>query len=86
MKYNKINFINEYIFSNLPNRRFDFAIFKNDKLCCLIEYDGKQHFINSKGCFDQSYDDIHKNDLKKNKFCFKIYYEGDDRTNIGGVN
>lgn len=25
--------------------RFDFAIFKNDKLQCLIEYDGKQHYI-----------------------------------------
>ena len=27
--------------------RYDFAIFKNDKLCCLIEYDGEQHYHES---------------------------------------
>lgn len=24
--------------------RFDFALFKDGKICCLLEYDGKQHF------------------------------------------
>lgn len=39
-----IDFKTQYIFKDFPNRRFDFAIFQKDILCCLIEYDGKQHF------------------------------------------
>ena len=37
----QINFKTEYIFKELPNRRFDFAIFNNDKLILLIEFHGK---------------------------------------------
>ena len=39
----------EYIFKKCKNKRplpFDFAIFnKDDKIICLIEYDGEQHWI-----------------------------------------
>lgn len=35
------NFITEYKFSNLPNRRFDFYL---PEFNTCIEYDGKQHF------------------------------------------
>ena len=41
---NNIIFKTEYSFFDLPNRRFDFAIFnKNNKLLRLIEFDGPQH-------------------------------------------
>lgn len=45
---NDISYIKEYSFSDLRGKkhplRFDFAIFKDDKLCYLIEYQGEQHF------------------------------------------
>ena len=50
LKEKQINFISEYSFDNLrsPNSnkklRFDFAIFKNNNLDFLLEYDGEQHF------------------------------------------
>ena len=41
-----IKFKQEYIFKELPNRRFDFAIFNdNNDLVELIEFDGEQHYI-----------------------------------------
>ena len=43
---NNIHYKSEYIFSDLPNRRFDFAILdNNNKVISLIEFDGEQHFI-----------------------------------------
>lgn len=44
-----INYINQFKFSDLKSQkgiplRFDFGIFKNDKLYCVIEYQGNQHF------------------------------------------
>ena len=50
---------------------FDFAIFKEDKLFCLIEYDGEQHykdiprFTNYFGDFKERHD----RDLIKDKYC-----------------
>ena len=38
------SFSTQYTFSDLPNRRFDFALFKNNYLIGLIEYQGKQHY------------------------------------------
>ena len=45
---NNIIFKKEYCFNNLLTEkngrpRFDFALFKNNTLYCLIEFDGKQH-------------------------------------------
>lgn len=45
----KIDYQTEYKFNNFLTSndypyRFDWAIFKNNKLYCLIEYDGEQHF------------------------------------------
>lgn len=45
LKQSKIEFIQEYIFSDLPNRRYDFAIFNQGKLVLLIEFDGEQHYV-----------------------------------------
>lgn len=46
---NNVSFKNQYSFKNLLNEnnnqlKFDFAIFKEDKLYCLIEFDGRQHY------------------------------------------
>lgn len=47
----KIDYETEYTFQDLKTSknscpRFDFAIFKNNELNCLIEYQGKQHYTN----------------------------------------
>lgn len=48
LKEEKIDFIREYSFDDCRAKsgyllRFDFAIFKNQKLYCLIEFQGPQH-------------------------------------------
>lgn len=46
---NNIKYKSEYIFSELPNRRYDFALLdENDNVIQLIEFDGEQHFIETK--------------------------------------
>ena len=47
LQENEINYIKEYKFNDLKNiqpLRFDFAIFNNNTLQFLIEFDGKQHY------------------------------------------
>ena len=78
----KLDIIQEYSFNNLinPNTkqklRFDFAIFNNNKLKYLIEYDGEQHFkyqYNSgKSWNTESHykETIYKDNLK-NEYCIK---------------
>ena len=44
LEKNNIVFKQEYKVSDLPRQRFDFAIFQNNQLSKLIEYDGIQHF------------------------------------------
>jgi hypothetical protein len=76
LKQNKISFQREVSFNDLHGSgnnllRFDFAIFKQDQLICLIEYDGEQHFKFVKH--------FHKNvfnfkkakewDRRKNRYC-----------------
>lgn len=41
-----VQYIKEYKFDDLPLKRFDFAIFHNNQLYCLIEYDGWFHYYN----------------------------------------
>lgn len=43
LKNNNINFVTQYIFDDLPNRKFDFYL---PVLNRLIEFDGEQHFMN----------------------------------------
>ena len=54
---NRIDFKKQHYFDNLISKkkrklRFDFAVFKDNKLSHLIEYDGAQHFSLSRyyGC------------------------------------
>ena len=47
LQENNINYKKQYIFKDLKRKgylKFDFAIFKNQELYCLIEYQGSQHF------------------------------------------
>lgn len=70
---NNIIFKKEYCFADLKDEgllRFDFAIFENNKLKYLIEYDGNIH-TNKKGAWNGhlDYDVLHKHDLMKNEYC-----------------
>lgn len=80
---NNIVFQREYSFNDLRGvlpLRFDFAIFKENKLCCLIEYQGKQHFETNESGWNttekllktQEYDKLKANYcIQKN---IKLYY------------
>lgn len=74
---NNIKYKTEYIFSDLKNPstnrhlRFDFAVFENDKLQYLIEFDGRQHFIGPEATWSQSQTlkEIQYKDNLKNEYC-----------------
>ena len=76
LQEHQINFIQEYSFDDLyastqnSPLRFDFAIFKNQNLVCLIEYNGKQHYepIEYFGG-EESLKKQQKNDKLKIEYC-----------------
>lgn len=74
---NKIEYKREYAFKDLLSSRggilrFDFAIFKNNEINYLIEYDGIQHFQPFDYFGGQIYlDKLQENDKKKNAYCKK---------------
>ena len=49
LENNNIKFKQEYTESSLKLKRFDFAIFQNNNLIRLIEFDGEQHFNVNRG-------------------------------------
>lgn len=67
---NRIVYTTQYSFPDLIGTtrplRFDFAIFQDDKLLCLIEYNGIQHYVD-KGEFGGFQREI--SDIKKKKYC-----------------
>ena len=68
---NNINFITQYSFSDLKSDlgyplRFDFAIFKNNILSHLIEFQGCQHYEETSKFFDKG---ILITDQKKREYC-----------------
>lgn len=76
---NNIQFITQYRFddfhseyNNIPYR-FDFAIFSDNKLSYLIEFDGEQHFYyQNKGSIwntKEHYEHVIELDNKKNIYC-----------------
>ena len=68
---NNISYAEQYTFSDLKNikpLRFDFAIFENNKLVRLIEFDGIQHFKEQE-YFTHGLTEIKNNDIIKNKYC-----------------
>lgn len=72
---NNINFMPQFYFSDLRdyNKRrplplyFDFAIFNNDKIKCLIEYQGQQHYysIDKFGGEDSFQNQQYRDQLKR---------------------
>lgn len=83
-----INYIKEYKFEdfitdkNYPYR-FDWAIFKNNQLFCLLEYDGEQHFDKNNNWYRENIDEI------KNQYCkehninlYRISYKDFNKLNI----
>lgn len=66
---NNIAFYQEYVFSDLPNRRFDFAIYdtqESQKIIRLIEFDGQQHDLNSKSSWHT--EELVQRDIEKNQY------------------
>lgn len=71
-EYQKVPFIREYSFDKLVGvggepLRFDFAVFKNNDLQFLIEYDGEFHF--EKQYKGDSFEDLQVHDSRKNQYC-----------------
>lgn len=67
---NKYDYKKQYTFKDCKNIRplpFDFAIFKNDELMYLIEYDGEQHFKPKFG--EENFKITKRNDNIKNEYC-----------------
>lgn len=69
---NHLDYKMEYKFDDLKSDygnclRFDFAVFINDEILSLIEYDGQYHFI--KFYDDQSFDLLQLHDNRKNEYC-----------------
>ena len=69
-KYN-LNYIHQYSFTDLLSQkkwplRFDFAIFKNNNLYCLIEYQGIQHYDLNNNFHTK---ELEYNDAQKIKYC-----------------
>ena len=78
---NNINFIQEYVFEDLRSKlerpyRFDFAVFQNNQLLYLIEFDGKQHFTGPQGNWKntRTLEEIIEADNIKNEYCKKHNY------------
>ena len=66
---NNISFKKQYVFSDLPRRYFDFAIFdNNNQLIKLIEFDGPQHYDSTYNWYNENQQ---QRDNEKNLYCQK---------------
>lgn len=70
LQENNINYSTQYSFDDLRGPkggllRFDFAIFKDNKLSHLIEFQGEQHYEYS----DSFFDIPRESDVKKQEYC-----------------
>jgi thioredoxin reductase len=95
LKDKNIDFKTQYTFNELRGKkkqflRFDFAVFKNNKIKFLLEYDGIQHFkaIDFFGG-QEALEENKTRDKKKNYFCktnniklIRIPYFEKDLTNF----
>ena len=71
LQENNISYAEQYTFSDLKNikpLRFDFAIFENNQLIRLVEFDGIQHF-KEQDYFTHSLTETKNNDIIKNRYC-----------------
>ena len=74
LKENNVQYIKEYTFDDLQvinKLRFDFAIFRNNQLQFLIEFDGRQHFDGPEATWTKghSLEKIQEYDAIKNNYC-----------------
>lgn len=77
LKENHLQYIKEYKFNDLYNSkthyqyRFDFAVFQNDEIIFLIEFDGRQHFTGPESTWKntRSLEQIKWADQEKNNYC-----------------
>lgn len=89
LRENDISYISQYGFDDLKDKgklRFDFAIFRNDKLYCLLEYQGSQHYQNLEG---YTWNSPQEHDRMKREYCEKrgiplieICYKDFDKINF----
>ena len=69
LKENNIKYVREYSFNDLVDDlplRFDFAIFNENKLIGLIEFQGEQHYISSNGFYNET---LIEHDKMKREYC-----------------
>lgn len=71
---NDIEFSTQYTFPDLVGvnggkLRFDFAVFKDQKLSHLLEYNGEQHYNHAEGSWSESYETLIANDERKRQYC-----------------
>lgn len=82
LKENNINYAKEYMIDVRPEKiyqqhksRFDFAIFENNQLSYLIEYDGEQHFRYKMSTYtwnnEENFKKTQERDQLKNQWCIK---------------
>lgn len=78
LKEHNVKFKREYIFEDLKDKdylRFDFAIFENNQLKYLIEFQGTQHYQKSNGYYNETvieHDKMKIDYCKKNNIPLKI--------------
>lgn len=70
LKINNISFKSQYTLPELKLKKFDFAIFKNNQVIRLIEFDGQQHYNDISGIWNspESLEDIQQRDKEKNNW------------------
>lgn len=73
LKEHNISFEKQYSFDDLVSSKgrklkFDFAIFEKDKLKCLIEYQGEQHYREESRFYNE---EAQERDSLKREYCFK---------------
>lgn len=69
---NNIQFAKEYTFPDLIDKgrlRFDFAIFKDNQLSHLIEFNGAQHYEKPQGSWGNGFEELQKHDKMKQEYC-----------------
>ena len=70
LEENGIEYVKEYTFTDLPNRRFDFYLPKYNR---LIEFDGKQHFkyIHTWHKSEEAFILAQQRDIEKNNYALE---------------
>lgn len=95
LRENNINFSTQYTFPDLKSKngiclRFDFAIFKDNKLYKLIEFDSRQHFFGPDAIWSHSdsLETIQSRDQQKDEYCKNnnIKFQRIPYTDIGKLN